>query len=174
MYDVAIRRMRNKRNRRNREMYDDLDYMDGFEDGIRSVSGTSRGDRRDRQDDEDYNDYNDYGDYGEHLSKREYTQWKRNLANDDGTYGPHYNLQQVMQAAEKIGIKFDNYSKKAFCMAMNMLYSDFCEALKHDVPAEKCMIVCARLADKFLDDEDGPDGDTKLAKYYRYVVEGDE
>ena len=34
--------------------------------------------------------------------------WKHNLENADGTRGPHFNMEQVMEAAKAVGIRFED------------------------------------------------------------------
>lgn len=75
-----------------------------------------------------------------------------------------------MEVAEKMRLRFDSYSEKDLCMTVNMLYSDFCKALKHMIPQDKELYVYVALADAFLNDEDGPEGSEKLALYYHYIV----
>ncbi len=149
-----------------------------------------------RMDYADYNDYGeDYGDYGEDygdyadynyradyaewepkmkLKKRDISEWEHGLRNADGSKGPHFNMQKVMDISQRMGLHFNNYSDKEFAVTMNMLYSDYCEALKSIIPPDKEDVVYAKLAKSWLEDEDAPEASEKLALYYYCVVCADE
>lgn len=170
--DHLMRKMRN-------ENEDERDYRRGSRGGRRG-----RGDRRDmrrgRSDyadyDEDYADYNDYDDYADghyeklRLSKSDMHKWKKMLENYDGTRGEHYNAEQIGQIAQKMDIHFDEYSEKEFCIAVNMMYSDYGHVVKKYVPPERELHFCAELAKAFLEDPDGPEPSEKLALYYHCIV----
>ena len=174
----------------------DYDYMDE-EDGRRGVKGTGRygiggsryyGRRRDRgsmpfsvEGDIRYDDYDydyDMADYAGQqqikLNKKDIQAWKRKMMNADGSRGEHFDMQQIMSAAEKLGIKFKEYDEKELCITANMLYSDYCEVLKSIVPKDKEDIVYTKMAQAFLEDEDAPEGSEKLALYYKCIVDDDE
>lgn len=131
---------------------------------------------------EDYGDYADYGyrnDYAEwepkmKLKKRDISEWEHDLRNADGSKGPHFNMQKVMDIAGRMGLRFNNYNEKEFAVTMNMLYSDYCEALKSIIPPDKEDAVYAKLAKAWLEDEDAPEASEKLALYYYCVVCADE
>lgn len=174
----------------------DYDYMDE-EDGRRGVKGTGRygiggsryyGRRRDRgsmpfqvEGDIIYDDYSsdyDMPDYAGQqqikLNKKDIQTWKRKMMNADGSRGEHFDMQQIMSAAEKLGIKFKEYDEKELCITANMLYSDYCEVLKSIVPKDKEDIVYTKMAQAFLEDEDAPEGSEKLALYYKCIVDDEE
>lgn len=174
----------------------DYDYMDE-EDGRRGVKGTGRygiggsryyGRRRDRgsmpfqvEGDIRYDDYDydyDMADYAGQqqikLNKKDIQTWKRKMMNADGSHGEHFDMQQIMSAAEKLGIKFKEYDEKELCITANMLYSDYCEVLKSIVPKDKEDIVYTKMAQAFLEDEDAPEGSEKLALYYKCIVDDEE
>ena len=174
----------------------DYDYMDE-EDGRRGVKGTGRygiggsryyGRRRDRgsmpfqvEGDIIYDDYSsdyDMADYAGQqqikLNKKDIQTWKRKMMNADGSRGEHFDMQQIMSAAEKLGIKFKEYDEKELCITANMLYSDYCEVLKSIVPKDKEDIVYTKMAQAFLEDEDAPEGSEKLALYYKCIVDDEE
>lgn len=190
--------MRRYRDRESDMNYDsamedsDYDYMES-EDGRRGVKGTGpygiggrryygRRDRgympfemegNVRYDDYDY-DMADYGDQAMKLTKKDIQTWKRKMMNADGSHGEHFDMQQVMSAAEKLGIRFKEYDEKELCITANMLYSDYCEVLKSLVPKDKEDIVYTKMAQAFLEDEDAPEGSEKLALYYKCIVDDDE
>lgn len=174
----------------------DYDYYDS-EDGRRGVKGTGPygiggrryyGRRRDRgsmpfsvegdirYDDYDYDyDMADYaGQQSMKLNKKDIQAWKRKMMNADGSHGEHFDMQQIMSAAEKLGIKFKEYDEKELCITANMLYSDYCEVLKSIVPKDKEDIVYTKMAQAFLEDEDAPEGSEKLALYYKCIVDDEE
>ena len=174
----------------------DYDYMDE-DDGRRGVKGTGPygiggrryyGRRRDRgsmpfsvEGDIRYDDYDydyDMADYAGQqqmkLSKKDIQTWKRKMMNADGSHGEHFDMQQIMSAAEKLGIKFKEYDEKELCITANMLYSDYCEVFKSLVPKDKEDVVYTKMAQAFLEDEDAPEGSEKLALYYKCIVDDDE
>lgn len=132
---------------------------------------------RNREDMRDYNDMYDYVDGHDvppELSKADMSAWKHALKNADGSKGAHYDTQQVIQVADKIGVRFDEYDVKEFCMTVNMMYSDYCAVLEKYVQHDKMLMLCADLAKAFLEDEDAPEGPTKLALYYHCIASGNE
>lgn len=104
------------------------------------------------------------------LTKEQIKDWMADLENEDGTTGEHWNEQQIEQVAQKLNIKFEDFSKESFMAAMNMIYSDYCKTLdKYGVNKPE---VYAHLAKDFLEDEDfAGEPDEKLALYYHYIVE---
>ena len=105
------------------------------------------------------------------LSKTDIHHWKQMMENEDGTRGPHYDMQQIVDIAEKHGIKFDEFDEKEFCIAVNMMYSDYCKVAKKYVAPDKELAFFADLAKAFLEDEDGPEASEKLALYFHCIVD---
>lgn len=134
---------------------------ESHEDGARRRSKTTGRYMRDR---------------GEHLrlSDEDIRNWEKKLRNADGTKGKHFDMEQVEKEAHKLGIRFDEYSEKEFCMTMNMLYSDFCETFKPYYTPEKEAFEYAKKAQAWLEDDDGPPPAEKLALYYYCIVDNDE
>lgn len=159
------RRRRNSRT--GRYMSDRRDYEDE-----RDYEDRRRG--RDYEDERDYRrdrrDYEDYGHERLELSKSDMHEWKRRMINADGSKGAHYEMQQIMSAAEKLGIKFHEYDEKEFCITVNMMYSDYCAVVNKHIPHEKALMFYAEMAKAYLEDEDGPEGSEKLALYYHCIV----
>lgn len=137
-----------------------------------------------------YEPYDDYGydmrrggrggrrDYGhedtELFTREDIENWKRDMINDDGTRGEHFTKEQVEQAARQLGIKMDEVGgEKVFCLAMNMVYSDYCGvAQKFGVDRPDFY---AELAKAFLKDKDfHGEPEEKLYLYYKFIVEEDE
>jgi hypothetical protein len=104
------------------------------------------------------------------LSKSDMKHWKKMLENSDGSRGEHYGMEQITQIAQKMDIRFDEYSEKEFCMAVNMMYSDYAHVIKKYIPPERELHFCAELAKAFLEDQDGPEPSEKLALYYHCIV----
>lgn len=125
----------------------------------------------DYEDERDYRrDYEDGHDVPLSLSKTDMYDWKHAMKNADGSKGAHYEMQQIMQVADKMGIDFKEYDEKELCITVNMLYSDYCLVLSKYVPHEKMLHCCVELAKAFLEDEDAPEGAEKLALYYHCIV----
>lgn len=148
----------------NRRGRDDRDYEDS-----RDYEDNRRGDSR------DYEEARDSRDYARRprmkIRKYDMKQWKRNMENADGSHGEHYDMEQIMHVADKIGVKFNDFDEKEFCLTVNMMYSDYCKVIKKYMPPEKELVVCAELAKAFLDDADGPEPSEKLALYYYCIVD---
>lgn len=153
------------------------DYYDAYEDMYSEEMYDSRSmNRRDMMDGRRMRGSNGRfiksdGGHTLKLTKSDMSRWKRNLENADGSHGPHFSVGQIMQSAHHAGIRFDEYDEKEFCMAMNVLYSDFCEAARGFISPDKEMLFFAKFADAFLNDEDGPEASEKLALYFHCIVD---
>ena len=161
----------NTRGRDNRDYNDGRNnfyYRDGQDNRDEGYDGRSSDYRRDGEDGR----RGDRRDYGNHirLTKSDMHKWKTSMENSDGTMGPHYDMSQIMQVADKLGIKFQDYDEKEFCIAVNMMYSDYCRTIKKYVSPEKELHMCAELAADFLEDADGPEPSEKLALYYHCIA----
>lgn len=160
-----------------------IEYRGDYEtDGRRGVKGTGPygiGGRRyyRRRRDYESGNYNSR-DYGEEedfrLTKSDIEDWKHNLENADGTRGPHFSATQIMQAAQAIGARMNDYTEEDLCMTANMLYSDYCEVLKPLIPKEKEAHLYTKMAKEFLEDPDASArGGEKLMIYYTCIVDGE-
>lgn len=142
----------NKRYGKGNNDRDDFDDFNDFEekDSRRGVKGTGPYSRRRM-------------DRGNMLllTKSDIVSWKERLLNADGTRGPHFGHKEIVNAAEHMNISFDEFTDKELCMAANMIYSDFCEALSSFIPPDKEVHAYVKLAEAFLDDEDGPEPSEK-------------
>lgn len=146
--------------------YDDEDDMMDYR--------KSRGRGRDMRPEEDFEDSRDYHQHHPiKLSKSDMIRWKHMMQNVDGTQGEHYDIEQVMHAAEKLNVKFDSFSEKEFCLAVNMIYSDYGHVIRKYCPPDKELMVSAELAKAFLDDPDGPEPSEKLALYFHCIADLD-
>lgn len=148
-----------------RDYYDMLDERRGVKGSGRGRRGNRRGDRRDFAE--------DFHDMPLKLTKSAMYEWKNNMRNTDGTKGEHFKLDEIEEAAEKLKINFKDYSEKEFCLAVNMIYSDFGHIIKRLVGPDKELIVCADFAKAYLDDPDGLDPSEKLAVQYYCMVDFD-
>lgn len=142
------------------------DYRDGDRDYARG------GDYRRGDYDYDDRDYNMHQEMK--LTSDDMHRWKQKLRNEDGTKGEHYDMQQIMHAVDKLGIKMNGFDEKDLCMVVNMLYSDYCKVVKKYLPVEKELMFYVDLARAFLEDADGPKPAEKLALYYYCIVDNDE
>lgn len=104
------------------------------------------------------------------LKSNDIKTWEKNLINADGTKGKHFDMHQVQEAARKLNIRFDKYTEEEFCMTMNMLYSDFCEVCRAMVSPDKEAWCYAKMAQAWLEDDDGPEPSEKLALYYHCIA----
>lgn len=159
--------------RRDRRDYED-DYARGrrdYEDDYARGRGRDY-DRRMR----DYDDEEDYRrDYGKPkmFSRKDMETWKSMMRNEDGTRGEHFRKEQVKHACQQAGIDCEEFGEDVFCLAMNMMYSDYCKvAKKYGVDRPEYY---ADLAKAFLRDKDF-DGkpEEKLYLYYKAIVEQDD
>ncbi len=125
----------------------------------------------------DRRDYND--DYGNErgsrvkLTKADKKRWKQMLENSDGTQGVHYDMMQIMSCAEKMNIRFDDFDEGEFCLAVNMMYSDYGHIIKKHIGHEKELAFCVEMARAFLEDPDGPEPSEKLALYFHCIVDAE-
>ena len=166
--DLLMDRMDSRRGRRDRER----DRARDREDSRRGVRGSGRSDRADYlEDGEDMRrDRRDYHHSKLRLTKADMREWKQMMENVDGTRGPHYDMQQIMTVADKLGVKFEDFNEAEFCIAVNMMYSDYCKTLKKYASSDKLLELCAEMALDFLCDPDGPEPYEKLLMYYHCIV----
>lgn len=89
-------------------------------------------------------------------------QWTAGMKNEDGTAGPHWNMEQVKQAMAQRSIPGDPVE---FYAVLNSLYSDFGEVFKK---YNLKMDFYCDLTRAWLDDSDAVDN--KAVAYFEYVV----
>lgn len=100
---------------------------------------------------------------GGKLTREMAEEWMRGLENEDGTKGPHWNLDQAKHAMKQRGIQEDPYE---FWAVMNALYADYCKVFKnHGINNAE---VYADLAAAWIGDKDAVPG--KAAAYFQYLV----
>lgn len=105
------------------------------------------------------------------LTEDQYKEWMRDLANADGTSGPHWTMEQTKQVQQKANMT--DIDPWVFYVAMNASYSDLCEFFKkHGL--DDAMAYAEYVEAFWIDDEDSVGSDdprAKLAAYYTSVVE---
>lgn len=104
------------------------------------------------------------GDMYAPVDERKAHEWVSRMHNADGTKGPHYKADQAEQIR---AAQCPQCKRWDFFVALNMMYSDYCEVAKKmgmDKPD-----FYAHMAKAFLDDEDA--GEHKLAKYMETIPE---
>ena len=97
------------------------------------------------------------------LTKEDADKWLHSMKNSDGTTGPKWTMEQIKQTMAQRGIGGDPLD---FCLAMNMMYSDYGNVAKELGVSNIDFYV--KMAQAFLDDEDSVHD--KLAAYYDSVV----
>lgn len=168
-----------------RNDYEDDYAMRGNRDRRDYEDDYARGGRRDRE--MDYASYNDSRmrdrnyeenyrrDYGKPklFSHKDMETWKSMMKNEDDTRGVHFREEQVKRACEQAGIDCEEFGEDVFCLAMNMMYSDYCKVAKKygvDRPEFYADMSKAFLRDKDFDGKP----EEKLYLYYKSIVEQDD
>ena len=106
------------------------------------------------------------------MTKADAEAWVSHMANEDGTTGPHWPMEQTTALAESMGLSWEKISPWCWWVAMNMMYSDYGSvAIHYGVSTAEFF---AELAQAFLFDKDGPDPREKLAAYYHGIVKAGE
>ena len=100
--------------------------------------------------------------YGHHFTKWLLEKALKNMENEDGSIGGHWNVEQTSSVARSNGIEFNHFNEYDFNYVMNMIYSDYYGSVPNDVNTY------AKMAKKFLCDKDAEDG--KALKYYLSVT----
>lgn len=93
-------------------------------------------------------------------------EWTSKMENEDGTKGPHWNMEQIRKVMEQRNMTGDPVE---FWAAMNMMYSDYCKVAKK--LGVNTVDFYAEMAKAFLDDKDTGVPD-KLTAYYENIVKG--
>lgn len=76
----------------------------------------------------------------------------KTMKNDDGSKAPKWSVKETNDAARSHGVAFADFNEYDWNYTMNMLYSDYCMVLGDNETSY------VKMAEKFLDDKDGPDG----------------
>lgn len=93
-------------------------------------------------------------------------EWTAKMENEDGTKGPHWNMEQIKKVMEQRNLTGDPVE---FWVAMNMMYSDYCKVAKK--LGVNSVDFYAEMAKAFLEDKDTGVPD-KLSAYYENIVKG--
>ena len=96
--------------------------------------------------------------YGCHFNAWMLDKATKMMINEDGSIGPHWNVEQTNNVARQIGVEFNTFNEYDWNYVMNMIYSDYYGAVQNDTT------IYARLARKFLEDKDAKEG--KALHYY--------
>lgn len=107
-----------------------------------------------------------YGSGSEYMpmTKQMAMEWAKNLENEDGSRGPHWNMDQTNTVMAQKHIEADPVE---FFLAMNLTYSDLCkEFKKHGINNMEAYVDFAKAF--WLNDQDV--GEDKIAKYYQMVA----
>ena len=97
------------------------------------------------------------------LTKADAEMWVRHMQNSDGSSGAHWDYNQTEQMRQQKGYKCDPV---AFYAAMNMMYSDYCQAAR-DIGCNTVDFYAA-MAKAFLEDADAPSD--KIERYAECVA----
>lgn len=162
-YDDDMRDYRGGRRSRHMDDYGD-DYMYDMRGRRRNSRGQYMSDRRGR----------DYGDdMDDRLTQQEIKNWEKDLINDDGSHGAHFQPEQIDQVAQSLGINPKEFGDGVLCTITNAMYADYCGvARKFGVDRIEYYI---ELGKAFLQDRDfSGSGAEKAYLYYKFIVEQDE
>lgn len=96
--------------------------------------------------------------YGPHFTKWKYESAVAELENRNGTKGPHWQVQQVVDYAKAKGLLLTDYNEYDLAYVMNMLYSDYYGVVPDTTETY------FGLTRAFLEDKDAPKGKAYL--YY--------
>lgn len=91
--------------------------------------------------------------------------WMKGMANEDGSKGPHWTLEQTKQLQAQKHIDCDPIE---FWAAMNMIYSDYFKAAKKFGVGNNIDFY-VDMAKAFLDDKDARED--KIGRYFAYIVQ---
>ena len=94
----------------------------------------------------------------EHFFEELYQEAVGGMVNEDGSKGPHYDIDKVKKIIEDHDIELGEYNVYDFAYCLNMVWSDYKGAIPDN---EKSYVDVAKA---FIFDEDGPKG--KPVKYY--------
>lgn len=97
--------------------------------------------------------------YGCHFNKWLLDKALAKMENEDGTKGGHWTLDQTTGVANQNGITFDTFNEYDWCYVLNMVYSDYYNAVDNNLNT------FVKMAKKFLMDKDAPKG--KAYIYYK-------
>ena len=131
---------------------------------------------------EDYEDYPDFEynydmqDHSTELKTEDIHKWQSRVKNADGTRGAKFSRDQIMPIAKQLGIDFSKFTEEEFLMTVNMMYSDYCMALRDSAfPNYMKPEPYVHMAKAFLCDKDfNGKPYEKLAIYYYEIADYEE
>ena len=97
------------------------------------------------------------------MTRETAMEWMKELENADGSHGPHWNMQQTNTVMAQHKLQGD---PTEWFVALNLMYSDYCEVAKKMGVNNLDFYVC--MAKAFLNDPDASEG--KLERYYQYIA----
>ncbi len=97
------------------------------------------------------------------MTRETAMEWMQELENADGSRGPHWSMQQTNTVMAQHKLSGDPVE---WFVALNLMYSDYCEVAKKMGVNNLDFYVC--MAKAFLQDADSVDD--KLSAYYQYIV----
>ena len=99
----------------------------------------------------------------EKLTREMAEEWMEGMENEDGSRGPHWNMEQVKQLMTQRNLQMDPYE---FGAVLNAMYSDYCKVLqKHNLNKIDLYV---DLATAWLMDKDAVPN--KAGAYFMHVV----
>ena len=96
--------------------------------------------------------------YGCHFTKWLLDKALKDMVNEDGTIGGHWDVKDTTMVARSSGIQFTDFNEFDWNYVMNMIYSDYYGVVPNDTSTY------VKMARKFLEDKDAEEG--KALKYY--------
>lgn len=102
------------------------------------------------------------------LDEKDFNKWYEEMENVDGSTGGMWTEEETTAVAKKAGIEFKKFTPKEFQIAMDMIYSDYCEVAEKFNVDKPEFYAC--MAKSFLEDTDSYSPSDKLARYYKFVV----
>jgi hypothetical protein len=147
----------------------DMAYQDGYdagyEDGRRGVRGSGRSNR-----DRNQNDFDDDDDRPLRLPKKVREHWLHKLVDKHGNKGPRFSKEEVMNAADKMQIDYDDYTPADLYLMTNVLYSA-CTVFRKHGSKENEVYEWVAAAQEWLEDADTTlVGSEKVVAYYYNVI----
>lgn len=119
---------------------------------------------------EGYGIYNMAHDMPKKLTDEEKQNWLDMLQNEDGTVGETFSKDEARAIAKKVGAKFDNYTEEDFALVLNLVYSDYCNAIeKAGIDTDNLMLY-GHMALSWLEDSDSYKPEEHIARYWKYIV----
>lgn len=150
---------RHDKHDRYEDRWEDVDREEEYDRKRKPYDARKGYQRRDRE-----NDRNEADEWEpKKLTKTDAESWVRHMQNSDGSSGAHWDYNQTEQVRQQKGYKCDPV---AFYAAMNMMYSDYCQAAR-DIGCNTVDFYAA-MAKAFLEDADAPSD--KIERYAECVA----